>query len=228
MAKRIGKCVNIDCDNYKQEVEIEPGEEFECPLCHQHLEEAGGGKGSGHKGGGDNKKKIIIGAVIAVVVIIAVVLALLLTGGKTKSNKSDKDTVDTTQVLPVDTVKADTATAEPQVAEDDKAAEPKAASDNEAKPKTSGDRPIPAKVNQPATQTSGAINLGYGKYKGETKNGKPHGHGVITYTQSHKITASKDFVAQPGDKFEGEFRDGQPSGGIGYWYHDGDITAVKL
>ena len=75
--------------------------------------------------------------------------------------------------------------------------------------------------------TNGPIRLGYGTYKGETRTGKPHGHGTITFTAPHKIVASKDFVAQPGDKFEGEFRDGIVSGGIGYWYHDGDITAVK-
>lgn len=39
MAKKIGICVNIDCDNYKKEVEVEPGGEFECPLCHQPLKE---------------------------------------------------------------------------------------------------------------------------------------------------------------------------------------------
>ena len=49
MAKKQGICRNIDCDNYKQIVEVEAGEEFECPLCHQHLEEAGGG--------GSKKKK---------------------------------------------------------------------------------------------------------------------------------------------------------------------------
>lgn len=74
----------------------------------------------------------------------------------------------------------------------------------------------------------GTINLGYGSYTGDLKNGKPHGHGTITYTATHQIVSSKDFVANPGDKFEGEFRNGNIEGGIGYWYHDnGEITAVK-
>lgn len=75
--------------------------------------------------------------------------------------------------------------------------------------------------------SDGTINLGYGRYKGDIKNGQPHGHGTITYTRSHQIVSSKDFIANPGDKFEGEFRDGRISGGIGYWYHNGDITAIK-
>lgn len=72
------------------------------------------------------------------------------------------------------------------------------------------------------------INLGYGTYKGESLNGKPHGHGTITYTQTHRVVSSKDFIAEPGDRYEGEFRNGQVSGGAGYLYRkDGNIEAIK-
>lgn len=73
---------------------------------------------------------------------------------------------------------------------------------------------------------SSGINLGYGIYKGDTKNGQPHGHGIITYTRQHKIVSSKDFIAYPGDRFEGDFREGRIES-IGYWYHDGQQTAIK-
>lgn len=72
----------------------------------------------------------------------------------------------------------------------------------------------------------GTKNLGYGIYRGDLKNGLPHGHGVITYTRQHRIVSSKDFVANPGDRFEGDFRDGRIES-IGYWYHDGQQTGVK-
>lgn len=72
----------------------------------------------------------------------------------------------------------------------------------------------------------GTVNLGYGTYTGDLKNGKPHGHGVITYKRQHQIVSSKDFVANPGDRYEGDFRDGQIES-IGYWYHDGQTTGVK-
>ena len=36
MAK-IGKCVNIDCDHYKEEFDIQAGEEFVCPHCKKPL-----------------------------------------------------------------------------------------------------------------------------------------------------------------------------------------------
>lgn len=83
-------------------------------------------------------------------------------------------------------------------------------------------------VNKPkTTPPGGGINLGYGVYYGESKNGKPHGYGKIVFKRTHRIISSKDYVANPGDTYEGEFRNGVPSGGMGYWKHDGDITAVK-
>lgn len=86
----------------------------------------------------------------------------------------------------------------------------------------------PVKVDPPKPITGrGTVDLGYGIYTGELKNGVPHGHGVIKYTQKHKIVSSKDFVANPGDEFEADFRDGRVSGNIGYWSHDGNKTAIK-
>lgn len=83
-------------------------------------------------------------------------------------------------------------------------------------------------VNKPTTPPrNGGFNLGYGVYYGESKNGKPHGYGKIVFKRTHRIISSKDYVANPGDTYEGEFRNGVPSGGMGYWKHDGDITAVK-
>lgn len=83
-------------------------------------------------------------------------------------------------------------------------------------------------VYKPTTPPrNGGINLGYGVYYGESKNGKPHGYGKIVFKRTHRIISSKDYVANPGDTYEGEFRNGVPSGGMGYWKHDGDITAVK-
>ncbi len=83
------------------------------------------------------------------------------------------------------------------------------------------------KSTTPPPPRKGGINLGYGVYYGESKNGKPHGYGKIVFKRTHRIISSKDYVANPGDTYEGEFRNGVPSGGMGYWKHDGDITAVK-
>jgi hypothetical protein len=70
-------------------------------------------------------------------------------------------------------------------------------------------------------------NLGYGTYTGEVKPGTktPHGHGTMVYSTTHRIAGS--YTADRGDKYEGEFRDGRPSGGIGYWTHDGNVTTIN-
>ena len=68
MAKR-GKCVNIDCDHYKEEFDIQAGEEFECPYCHQPLGEVEGKK---KNNGGDPPKPIgkLIGIIAAAVIVL--------------------------------------------------------------------------------------------------------------------------------------------------------------
>lgn len=81
-------------------------------------------------------------------------------------------------------------------------------------------------VQNPPLNGHGRVDLEYGIYVGDLKNGKPHGHGIITYKTNHKIVDSKDFVAQPGDEFEGDFRDGRISS-LGYWKHNGNQTAIK-
>lgn len=87
---------------------------------------------------------------------------------------------------------------------------------------TSGNNPVP---NKPV-YSKGKANLGYGVYNGELKNGQPHGYGTLTYTEAHQIVPSKDYIAQPGDTFEGNFRDGKIAGGMGYWRHDGKVTPI--
>ncbi|MCH5311145.1 MAG: Ig-like domain-containing protein [Prevotella sp.] len=68
-------------------------------------------------------------------------------------------------------------------------------------------------------------NLGYGTYTGDMVNGQPHGHGTIIYRSQRTITG--DYVASPGDKYEGDFRNGRVSGGIGYWTHNGNVKTIN-
>lgn len=73
----------------------------------------------------------------------------------------------------------------------------------------------------------GTVNLGYGTYTGDLKNGKPHGHGTVVYSTSHRVVNSADYYAVRGDKYEGDWRDGRISGGMGYFYHQGDVIAIN-
>lgn len=200
MAKKVGTCVNIDCDNYKQEVEVEPGGEFECPICHQPLRE----KATGPAPDPNPGRRILL-----------IVAAVLVLGGGgyglysyLNGDKEPETVVEQPKPVAPETPK-DTATVAPE--------EPKVVT------------PEPKRVDpKPATPQTrrGTVDLGYGTYTGDLKNGKPHGYGTITYKKEQKIVPSKDFVAQPGDTFEGEFRDGRISG-LGYWNHNGNKTAVK-
>lgn len=58
---------------------------------------------------------------------------------------------------------------------------------------------------------SGQLNLGYGTYIGQTKNGKPEGQGRIVYTKAHRIAKydTKERVALPGESVSGVFHNGE-------------------
>ena len=60
-----------------------------------------------------------------------------------------------------------------------------------------------------STIPEGAIAVEGGYYEGASRNGLPHGSGIITYLKATKIVPSKDYVAQPGETVTGTFRDGK-------------------
>ena len=199
MAKKVGICKNIDCENYNKEVEVASGAEFECPLCRQTLKEK-----AGKVGPEGNKLHLIIAAGVVVLGLVGGGIYWGLNRGKGDSNTDFmKDST------AVDTVVVDSAAVDTTIK------------------KTEDTGKSGRKDESNGGVRKGTVNLPYGSYTGDLKNGKPHGYGTITYTVSHRIVPSKDFVANPGDTFEGEFRDGQISG-IGYWKHDGNTTAIKL
>lgn len=71
--------------------------------------------------------------------------------------------------------------------------------------------PDPEPDLKPTPQPRGPKDLGYATWKGEMKNGLPHGVGTMTYKQSHLID-SRDpdaRTADPGDYVMGEFSEGK-------------------
>lgn len=196
---RYGMCLNDQCSKAKaKEVqEISARKEFVCEECGKPLRECPPPPPP------TNWLKIVL-----IVVVVAALggggwYFLSKGGGKQPVEVNDGPTTDS--IAPVDTTAVPTDGAETK----------------ESVETTGEEEPVTKVVNG-----RGTVDLGYGTYTGDLKNGKPHGYGVITYKTSHKIVSSKDFVANPGDTFEGEFRDGRISG-LGYWKHDGNETAVK-
>ncbi len=224
---RYGICLNQNCSKGKtKEVQkVDALHEFICEECKKKLSDCPPPKSFMQKHG----TKIYAG--VGALLVAGAVAGFVLGGGDSEvkppvqepetviKDNLDKDTVkpqdkDTVALKPVDNGKG--------LSKEDDKENPK---DGVG---TNGGNGQTKQPKTPGVQNGyGTVNLGYGKYTGDLKNGKPHGHGTITYTKSHRIVASKDFVASPGDKFEGDFRDGRVSGGMGYWYHDGDVTGVK-
>lgn len=230
-----GICTNRDMDGNgtpcpkcasKEKIKILASHEFVCPECGERLQKVQAPKTFMEKYAG---LLIGLGLLIAAGVIALVVV---LSGGDNK-NKTHKSEPQTEQ-------QAKTATQQKPAPAHDKFAAteennkptPGLQASSASSTSSPASKPSPAvKVEKtttkvPSTANYGRVNLGYGTYVGDLKNGRPHGHGIITYTSSHKIVSSKDFVASPGDTYEGEFRDGRPAS-IGIWKHDGETTGVK-
>lgn len=207
---RYGRCANEECEMCSKDVkhpiiqEISSRKEFVCEKCGRELHEC-----LPPQSGWDKYKKLIIGGV-AVIVVAGVVAGVTLM----PKSETDEDEIEayedfTEQDTVAETTPVDTVEVAPEVTVDE----------------TSVKEEVKKEVKQ-VLNGRGTVNLGYASYTGDLKNGKPHGYGTLTYKKSCKIVDSQDFVASPGDTFEGDFRDGRISG-IGYWTHDGNKTAVK-
>lgn len=210
---RYGICLNEGCSKCKsKEVQkILARKEFVCEECGKALRECPPPTTWWERNG----KKVIIGAVAIILVCLIVVYVVRPKSQTIAPQKEQKETpVDMTKDSDVINTMESSA---------------KAVDTMQPKVEVSEDKVQETPVSKQPTVIDGygKVDLGYGMYVGDLKNGKPHGHGTITYTSSHKIVESKDFIANPGDKFEGDFREGRISS-IGYWYHDnGEQTAIK-
>ena len=198
---RYGLCLNDQCTKCKsKEVqEIGARKEFVCAECGKQHRECPRPKTWWEKNG----KIVIIAAVVVILGAAAGCFALM--GDDKKTNENPKD----------ESVKVDTTIVEkPVMVEEVKEKE---------EPKE--EKPVePVKVN--IQNGHGTIELDYGTYTGDLRNGKPNGHGVMKYKKQYTIIPSKNIIAQPGDSFEGEFRDGRVSG-PGYLKHNGTEQFVK-
>lgn len=213
---RYGMCLNDNCSKCKsKEVQqIAARKDFVCSECGKPLREC-----PPPKNWWDQNGKWVIIVAIIVLAAVGVGVFLLLGGDEKKEPKIELPQAPSDSVK-TEPVKADSV----QVPEkkDTVATEP--APQEQAQKEESEEKTVVEKSKNPKY---GTVNLGYGVYTGDLKNGKPHGFGKIKYTKQHKIVSSQEYVAFPGDIYEGEFRDGRVSGSFGYWYHDGTQTAIK-
>ena len=70
------------------------------------------------------------------------------------------------------------------------------------------------------------LNLGFATYKGDVKNGKPHGNGTMTFKKRQMIPGTYDVQAYPGEQVIGVWRDGNINLGTLY-QTNGNQVVVK-
>lgn len=202
--KRYGMCVNDQCENYQKTIEVSHGD-FVCPKCKKSLSPCPPPPPP------PPTKKIVIAAVAALVLIGGGLFFFL--GGS-----NDKQPVEDVIEVPLDSIETavpDTVVKTDTVVVRDTVVKTQVVTVSE-KPKT---KPV----------ASGSVNLGYAKFTGPVKNGKPNGMGTMRFTSSHIIDSrdSKGRVADAGDYVTGEWKDGKLV--QGRWFgSDGNVKGSLM
>lgn len=189
---RRGSCINFgNCSkaDLKETIELGVTEDFVCPECESELTEIVGKKGSGGK-----KLPLVIGGVVLVLALVGGGLFFALSG-----NEADEEFDYTELSANEDVELAVSEVVEPQ---EETVVEPQAE-------KPAAEATAPTVKNAPAA--SSGLELGFGSYKGETKNGKAHGMGTLYFSQHHQISERdrQERYAEAGDYIVGEFYNGE-------------------
>ena len=190
MAKKKGICRNYDnCDlaDNKEIQEVE-ATEFVCAECGKPLYEL---EKTGIKPRNGSKLWLLI---LCTVVVCGLVLGVVFI---IKNRKATSDQVENTAVEIVDKDNGKDSTKQ----------------DDEAGDNSITEKPVNEKTEPEQTKNLSSDNmltLSYGKYKGDIKNGYPHGSGRLTYTKARQINKfdSKARKAEAGDYVDGEFFNG--------------------
>lgn len=69
---------------------------------------------------------------------------------------------------------------------------------------------VETKKDKSIQNDQGIIELGYAKYEGDIKNGKPHGNGTMTFKKTHVVPGAKGNIeAKSGEYAIGSWRNGE-------------------
>lgn len=209
-----GRCINYQyCSkaDHKEIIEVNVGEDFECPECEEGLIEI--------------KTKpfpwIIVMSGVTLVAVIAGVFILYsnhINSSLSEPNEGG-NTIVVDSVQRPDTVQIN---ATPQEHKDSSVIKLDTLPTGKNEKASS---PISAESNQIVTR-----DLGYAVWTGKIKKGKPHDvQGTLKFKTSHVIDSRDDKgrIANPGDKVIGTFEDGHLT--QGKWYKsDGNVESIIL
>lgn len=243
-----GKCTNYgDCDEAGKSFDIEDGQPFECPTCHNKLQEVDTNgkpvKSSNKKKKGKNGNNKLLFIIICAVVVIGIIVALIFTLGGSDEEVIEPVVIEEptdsiaenpavvpsrsdTLVIKVEGMDTPSDTLQVEEIEEPVAEE----QDAEQAPAVQSKplKPTSAQSSQ-STAASSTKNLGYATWTGGIKNGQPHGMGTMTYSTSHTIDPrdAKGRVAQPGEYIVGEWDNGHLV--QGRWFKkDGTKEAIII
>ena len=190
---RYGICLNDQCTKCKSKEiqEIGARKEFVCAECGKQLRECPRPKTWWEKNG----KMVIIASVVVILGAIAGCFAWMGNDKKTEDDSKDKqEKVDTPEVnekkdeAKVDSVKVDTIHVET----------------------TKEVKEVQPKVDKSMQNGHGTIDLGYAKYEGDIKNGKPHGSGTMTFKKTCIVPGAKGNIeAKAGEEAIVNWRNGE-------------------
>ena len=254
-----GKGTNYgDCDDANKIFEIEDGQPFECPTCHEKLKEVDT-KGRPINTSNQKKKKrkggvspllIIIGCVVIGLIVAAIIIFA--------PGKDEEITEPEIMNQPVDSIQAqdqaipnrnDTLVIKVEGIENtkdsiekvedsivEKAPEQEVASVGEksapAPSSSASNHSSKSSSVAPASSSSSAASthkLSYGTWTGGWSNGQPHGTGTMTYSTSHTID-SRDSKGRVAQP--GEYIVGEWDNGHlvqGRWFkNDGSKEAIII
>ncbi|WP_147377181.1 hypothetical protein [Mangrovibacterium diazotrophicum] len=183
---RKGSCINFgNCSkaDLKETIELGVTEDFVCPECDSELTEM-----VGKSKGGKKKMPLIIGGVALVLVLAGGGLIYALSGDETDEFEDLAALASTEQVQQVEET--------PPVAVAEESA------------------PVPEASKQVAPSApvnNSSLDLGFGTYKGELKDGKANGMGTMYYSERHLISKRdrQERYAEAGDYIVGEFYGGE-------------------
>lgn len=187
-ADKTGMCVNKECENYRQTVNVNHGD-FVCPKCGKTLTPIKQGP----------QAKMWIYAIIGAIVIAAAVAVYLLSqGGSSEPAVAPEDTTSTVLEQPVDTATAVVEEPVDTVTRDTvKSAEPEKVKE-----------PVQAEPKQATAAT-----LPYGKYTGPMKGGKPDGVGgsvAVNGAYTFDLNDGTTTTVSAGDRIENtKFQNGR-------------------
>lgn len=143
----------------------------------------------------------------AVIVALGAGLGIALSGGGSKPEKNVIAVADTIKKDTINPVQA------PETKELAQAEEVKEVTEQKVT-QTETRQDAPVKETKPKQEREEAgpstVNLGYAKWQGETRGGKPYGLGTMTYTSDHLVDSrdANGTYAAAGDRMKGEFRNG--------------------